>query len=126
MGQKQHKEIKLTIAQKERLRIVRKFEKFFWWSVLPGFVLFPFFDGLFFLFFAWCMFGIAFTFYMVGDFIEQHTGAFSVTDELEFYGRTAQFIAGLGIFLGVVIFVIPGVLGMFDEFGIDLITLIFD
>lgn len=116
--------MKMTPEKEKHVARVAKLERFFWWAVLPG-LLFPFFEGMFLLWWAWFSVGMAFFFLSYKGFVERRMGFFAAADTVELYGWPARLSAGLCMFIGVIIFILPGILGMFEEFGIHLIDVIF-
>lgn len=116
--------MKLT---KERERLAGRFkkvEKFFWWAVLGGF-LFPLFEGYGFLWWSWFSVGMAFLFFSLRGFVERKFGFFE-TNNVDLYGWPAQVSALVCAAVALVVFIFFGTLGLFDFFGIDLMTLIFN
>lgn len=116
--------MKLTPARENLSGKFGKAERFFWWATLLG-VLFPFFDGDFFLWWAWFSIGMALLFMGLKGFTERRFGFFEINN-VDLYGWPAQLSALVCTGLALLIFIFPGILGIFDAFGIDLMTLIFN
>lgn len=116
--------MKLTPARERLAGRFKKVEKFFWWATLAGF-LFPFFEGYFFLWWVWFSIGMALLFMGLKDFTERKFGFFEINN-VDLYGWPAQFSALVLTALALLIFIFPGILGLFDSFNVDLMTLIFD
>lgn len=116
--------MKLTPKRERLAGKFKKAEKFFWWAVLGGF-LFPFFEGYGFLWWSWFSVGMAFLFFSLRGFTERKFGFFE-TNNVDLYGWPAQVSALVCAAVALVVFIFFGTLGLFDFFGIDLMTLIFD
>lgn len=115
--------MKLTPARERLAAKFRKMVRFSWWAVLPG-LLFPFFEGDFFLWWGWLFIGMALMFMGFQGLAERKFGFFEINN-VDLYGWPATISALVCVMIALMIFIFPGVLGVFDAFNIDLMTLIF-
>ena len=88
-------------------------------------VLTPFVGDLFFLFWFWFVAGVWLALESVAGIVKRQIGVFSEATTIDLYGWPARAFAGLALFLAIVIFILPGILGMFSALGLDVVDAIF-
>ena len=97
------------------------------WSVYAMLlvILVPFTENLFFLFWLWFFVGVWLALEAVEGVVKRYIGVFSETTTVDLYGWPARVFAWFVLFLALVIFITPGLLGMSATLGFDLMDAIF-
>ena len=110
---------KMTPAKKDMVRKINRIGKLSAWLILVG-LLYFIGETMFFVWWAWFFSGMWLLMISMAGFVERKLGVFSVTEDVDLYGRPAQVFAAFMIFLALIIFVIPGAFGMAVSLGLDL------
>ncbi|MBT6069359.1 hypothetical protein HOG48_06445 [Candidatus Peregrinibacteria bacterium] len=121
--------MKMTPEKEAKVKRIAKMERFFWWMILPGLILFPFFEdpiSMTLLMFAWLMIGMALSTLCYKGFVEGNFGAFVAANTVEFYGWPAKAMALFVMGIAILIFVLPGLAGILEGFGFNLIDWIYN
>jgi len=127
VGTSNRKPIKLTPSQERKITTIKNIRKIFGWATLPGLVLFPFTGdySISTFLFAWFTFGVWLFLDSLQSFIEKKFEALTVADSITFYGWQAKFYSLVIMMVAILIFILPGLNGVIEAFGINLVELIF-
>ncbi len=111
----------------KKQRLVERMERWQRWSLYPmPLALLTFFtNGLFFVFWLWFFAGLWLTLEAIIGLIHQRIGVFSETTTLDIYGWPARVFAVLVLIIALLVFLIPGILGMSSALEVDIIDRLF-
>lgn len=114
----QEKLTKLTPRKLEIITTIERVQRVAAWAILLAVISF-FINSIFFFFWGWFCAGVWIVLEMVKGYIERRVGAFSAASTVEILGWPARIIAILLIPIFTLLFLLPGILGMLKELGID-------
>lgn len=106
---------KMTPEKQKRIEHLTRLRKGSGWLILPV-LLFPFDDSLFFFFWGWTFAGFWLLFESMISYLKREMGFWTgAGNDVVVYGKSANFVAVMMMFIAFVIFILPGVGLMHQE-----------